>query len=130
MGKTNYNAIKNNTRKLEPLVSHFEYLMNLGKVRATRVVSTLVDGMGSHDNCDARLDVTYLPISMGYRLCYRRWDPYIKMGMHAQVSTRFNMGITVLKWRVISAHIKMVIPILKWGCRSISIPISIWGSPF
>ena len=35
VGKTNYNAIKNDTRKLELLVSHFEYLMNLGEVRAT-----------------------------------------------------------------------------------------------
>ena len=56
MGKTNYNAIENDTRKLDPLVSHFEYLMNLGEVRATRVVSTLVNGMGSHDNRDVSLD--------------------------------------------------------------------------
>ncbi len=73
MGKTNYNAIENDTRKLEPLVSHFEYLMNLGDVRATQVVSRFIDGMGSHDNCNASLDVTYLPISMGYRSCYRRY---------------------------------------------------------
>ena len=62
VGKPNYNSVENATRKLEPLVSHFVYLMNLGEVRATRVVSTLVDGMGSHNNCDASLDVTYLPI--------------------------------------------------------------------
>ena len=73
VGKPNYNAIENNTRKLEPLVSHFEYLMNLGEVRATRVVSTFVDGMGSHKNRDASLDVTYLPISLAYRPCYRRY---------------------------------------------------------
>ena len=73
MGKTNYNAIENDTRKLEPLVSHSEYLMNLGEVRATRVVSVFVDGMGGHDNRNASVDVTYLPISMGYRSCYRRY---------------------------------------------------------
>jgi predicted small metal-binding protein len=73
VGKANYNAFEYDNRKLEPLVSHFEYLMNLGKVRATRVVSTLVDGMGSHNNRDASLDVTYLPISMGYRSCYKRY---------------------------------------------------------
>ena len=73
MGKTNYNAIKNDTRKLEPLVSHFEYLMNLGEVHATQVVSIFVDGMGSHDTRNASLDVTYLPISMGYHSCYRRY---------------------------------------------------------
>ena len=73
VGKPNYNSVENDTRKLEPLVSHFEYLMNLGEVRATRVVSSWVDGMGSHNNRDASLDCTYLPISMGYRSCYRRY---------------------------------------------------------
>jgi hypothetical protein len=73
VGKPNYNSVENDTRKLEPLVSHSEYLMNLGEVRATQVVSTLVDGMGSHNNRDASLDVTYLPISTGYRSCYRRY---------------------------------------------------------
>ncbi len=35
-GKTNYNAIENYRRKLEPLmVHHLEYLKNLGEVRAT-----------------------------------------------------------------------------------------------
>jgi hypothetical protein len=35
VGKPNYNSVENDTRKLEPLVSHFEYLMNLTEVRAT-----------------------------------------------------------------------------------------------
>ena len=29
--------------------------------------------MGSHDTRNASLDVTYLPISMGYHSCYRRY---------------------------------------------------------
>ncbi len=69
MGKKNYNALKNDTRKFEPLVRHFYYLMNLGEVRATRLVSTFIGGMVSQENRNASLDVTYLPISMGYRLC-------------------------------------------------------------
>ncbi len=73
VGKTNYNAIENDTRKYEPLVRHFDYLMNLGEVQATRLISTFINGMVSHENCNASLDVTYLPISMGYRSCYRRY---------------------------------------------------------
>ena len=73
IGKKNYNAIINHDRKYKPLVRHFEYLKNLGEVRATRVVTTLVDGMGGHVNRDDDIDVTYLPISMGYRVCYKRY---------------------------------------------------------
>ncbi len=64
-GKANYNAVENNERKYLPLKDHFEYLQNLGEVRATRVVATLVNGMGGHVNRDDNIDVTYLPISMG-----------------------------------------------------------------
>ncbi len=71
IGKKNYNAIINHERKYEPLVRHFEYLKNLGEVRATRVVTTLVDGMGGHVNHDDDIDITYLPISMGYHNCYQ-----------------------------------------------------------
>ena len=31
----------------------------------------LVDEMGGHANCDNNIDVTYLPILMGYRSCYK-----------------------------------------------------------
>ena len=50
---------------------HFEYLKNLGEVRLTQVVATLVDGMQGHANCNDSLDVTYLPIFLGYRPCYK-----------------------------------------------------------
>ena len=46
MGKTNYNAIKNNPRKLEPLAHHFEYLTNLGEVRARLEMRLLMGLMG------------------------------------------------------------------------------------
>jgi hypothetical protein len=72
-GKVNYHAVEKNECKYRPLKDHFEYLQNLGEVRATRVVTTLVDGMGGHVNRDDNIDVTYLPISMGYRSCYKRY---------------------------------------------------------
>ena len=64
---------ENDPKKLEPLEMHFEILQNLGEVRATRVVSTCVDGTYSHANQDIDLDVTYLLILMGYHVCYRRY---------------------------------------------------------
>jgi hypothetical protein len=45
---------------------HLDYLLNLGEVRATRVVATFVDGMHGHANRDDTIDMVYLPISMGY----------------------------------------------------------------
>jgi hypothetical protein len=72
-GKVNYNAIENEPKKVEPLVRHFKILQNLGEVRATRVVAIFVDSTINHANRDANLDVTYLPILMGYCTCYRRY---------------------------------------------------------
>jgi hypothetical protein len=73
IGTVAAHAVKKNERKYLPLVNHFEYLKNLGEVRATRVVATLVDGMGGHVNRDDDINVIYLPISMGYRSCYKRY---------------------------------------------------------
>jgi hypothetical protein len=39
----------------------------------TQVVATLVDGMQGHANCDDSINVTYLPLSMGYQSCYKRY---------------------------------------------------------
>ena len=66
-----HNAIRRNDARLAPLKAHFEYMMNLGEVRATRVVATLVDGVAGHSNRDDAEDMVYLPISMGYRNCYK-----------------------------------------------------------
>ena len=48
-------------------------MLNLGKVRATRVVSTLVDGEIGQANRNDTVDMIYLLISMGYRSCYKRY---------------------------------------------------------
>ncbi len=64
-GMTNYKSLLNNVRKMGPLMRHFEYLMELGdKVRATRVVTTLVEGMQARVNRDNDDDVRYLPIAV------------------------------------------------------------------
>ena len=73
VGKKNYNNVEKNERKYQPVLHHFEYLKNLGEVRATRAVATMVDGVGGHANRDDNIEVIYLPISMGYRSCYKRY---------------------------------------------------------
>jgi hypothetical protein len=73
IGKKNYNAIEKNVQKYEPLMRHFDYLKNLGEVRATQVIATLVDGMQGHANCDDSFDVTYLPILLGYWSYYKQY---------------------------------------------------------
>jgi hypothetical protein len=77
IGKKNYNAIKKNDQKYEPLMCHFEYLKNLGEVQATQVVATLVDGMQGHANHDDSINMTYLPISMGYQSCYKQYMAWL-----------------------------------------------------
>jgi len=53
---------------------HLDYLLELGKVQATRVVATLSDGgEQGHANREDTVDMVYLPISMGYRNCYKRY---------------------------------------------------------
>jgi hypothetical protein len=71
--KKNYNAIEKNNQKYEPLMRHFEYLKNLGEVRATQVAATLGNGMQCHANCNDSINVTYLPISMGHWSCNKRY---------------------------------------------------------
>ncbi len=73
IGKKNYNAIKKNDQKYEPPVRHFEYLKNLGEIQATQVVAPLVNGMQGHAYCNDSLDVTYLPILLGYLSCYKQY---------------------------------------------------------
>ena len=48
-------------------------MMHLGEVRATRVVATMVDGVAGRANRDDTTDMVFLPISMGYRNCYKRY---------------------------------------------------------
>jgi len=56
------------------LKHHLDYLLELGEVRATRVVATLSDGgVQGHANRKDTVDMVYLPISMGFRNCYKRY---------------------------------------------------------
>ena len=78
-GKVSNNGIKCDDLWMQALTHHYEYLLNLGEVRATRVVATLVDGVQGHANrdkgtvnCDeVTVDMIHLPMTMGYRNCYK-----------------------------------------------------------
>ena len=48
IGKKNYNAVKNNELKYQPLKDHFEYLKNLGEVQAMQAVAMLIHGNLRH----------------------------------------------------------------------------------
>jgi len=73
------------------LKEHFEYLLELGEVRATRVVATLVDGEHGHTNREDTTDMVYLPSSFGFRPCYKRYME----GLGYAVTCRPNGGIIV-----------------------------------
>ena len=73
IGKINYNSIMLDEQKLVPLMRHLEHLTKLGEVRATQSVATLVDGTLGHANWDEIDEAIYLPMSMGYRSCYKRY---------------------------------------------------------
>ena len=56
---------------LPALIHNLEYMLNLGEAHATRVVSKLVNGEIGQASCNKTVDMIYLPISMGYRSCYK-----------------------------------------------------------
>ena len=58
-GKVSNNGIKCDDLRMQALTHHYEYLLNLGEVRATRVVATLVDGVQGH-GCVAEGDGIFL----------------------------------------------------------------------
>ena len=68
-----HNAITKHDPRFKSLKEHFDIMMHLGEVRATRVVATMVDGVAGRANRDDTTDMVYLPISMGYRNCYKRY---------------------------------------------------------
>ncbi len=47
--------------------------------------------MGSHDNCNASVDVTYLPISMGYHSCYRQYMELLGYSAETTASGSFQI---------------------------------------
>ena len=51
----------------------------------------MVDGLISHANCDADLDVTFLPISMGYRMCYRWYIASLGYDMETTATGAFKI---------------------------------------
>jgi hypothetical protein len=65
-GRKSHNAVKDSDVRGFALKEHFEYLLELGECRATRVIATLVDGKTGHTNRDDTVNMVYLPISMGY----------------------------------------------------------------
>ena len=71
-------GVKSNSTKvtaavLEDLNLHFDYLPQLGEVRATRMIATLVDGVAGCTNREEVEEMVYLLISMGYWNCYQRY---------------------------------------------------------
>ena len=61
-GTLSHNSIKNNDARLPDLMRHFEYLLELGEVRATHVVAPMVDGVAGRANRSEAVDMVYLPI--------------------------------------------------------------------
>ena len=63
-------AMKDTDPRIPPLVDHFEELLLLGEVKATRLVSEMVDGMEMYSICpnttEANDENVYLPSSDGY----------------------------------------------------------------
>ncbi len=49
-GKVGNAGIKPDGPRMQALTHHYEFLLNLGEVRATRVVATLVDRVLGHPN--------------------------------------------------------------------------------
>ncbi len=78
--------------KIEPLMRHLQYLTNLGKGRATRVISTVVEGMEESTNCDVDDDAIYLPRYMTIRSCYKRY-----MNMLRYNARTTGSGVTIIE---------------------------------
>ena len=94
-GKVAHNTIRCNDARLVPLKAHFEYMMNLGEVRATRVAATLVDGVAGRSNRDDTEDMVYLPISMGYRPTAEQWS---KVKVEKSDRSEFRAGLKAKKY--------------------------------
>ena len=114
---------------------HYEYLLNLGEVRATRVVATLVDGVQGHanrdvgivDDCDeVTVDMIHLPMTMGYRNCYKRYMASLDYNVSSTaqgglivtgvggkaVDSRAYVSLTTYyyKWKQLYPHLKVSRP--------------------
>jgi hypothetical protein len=69
--------MKDTDPRILPLIDHFEELLLLGEIRATRLVSEMVDGMEVHsirpNTTEDNDKNVYLPSSDGYQSCYYRY---------------------------------------------------------
>ena len=98
-GKVSNNGIKCDGLWMQALTHHYQYLLNLGEVRATRVVAMLVDEVQGHANRDestvncgeVTVDMIHLPMTMGYRNCYK---PYMA-SLDYNVSSTAQGGLIV-----------------------------------
>ena len=89
-GRIAPNAVADEKRT-KALKDHFDTLLCLGEVRATRVIATLVDGEKGHANREDTTDMVYLPVSFGFCPCYKRYME----ALGYDVSCRPNGGIIV-----------------------------------
>ena len=70
-GKKSNNATTNTV--ISKSMDHFHELSKIGEVRATKVVTTHVDGAVGTVNRNNNKEDIYLPTSDGYRPCYYRY---------------------------------------------------------
>ena len=134
-GKVSNNGIKCDDLWMQALTHHYEYLLNLGEVRAMRVVATLVDRVQGHANqdkgtvdCDeVTVDMIHLPMMMGYRNCYKRYmasldynlsstaqEGLIVTGVGGKaVDSREYVSLTTYyyKWKQLYPHLKVSRPV-------------------
>ena len=78
--------------KIEPMMRHLQYLTNLGEVRATRVVSSMVEDMEERTNRDVDDDAIYLPKYMTIHSCYKRY-----MNMLRYNARTTGSGVTIIE---------------------------------
>jgi len=62
------------------LKKHFKYVHKVAEDRAVKVKKTVVAGEGGRANCMDTEGNVYLPIHMGYRICYYRYMDMESLG--------------------------------------------------
>ena len=86
--------MKDDDPRLGPLLEHYEELLELGEVRATRLISSLVEGRQQTTlRDDANDENVYLPTTSGYRSCY-----YHYMKDQGYTATPQHDGAILVKW--------------------------------
>ena len=66
--------MKDDDPRMAPLIEHYDELLELGEVRATKLITSLVEGRQQTTLRDDEDDENvYLPTASGYRSCYYRY---------------------------------------------------------